>query len=377
MKILHTSDWHVGRSIRGRSRAEEHRAVLEEIIGIASANTVDVVLVAGDLFDTGAPSPESESIVFRALLDLAEIAPVVAVAGNHDNARRFAALEPLLGLGRIVIGSGLRRPDEGGVIDVPGIDCRVALVPWTSQRGIVKADDLMNLDPDDHGLQYAGRMQRIVGALCSQMSVSTVNVVLSHMMVHGAVGVGSERQAHIFGYAVPPATFPSWLSYVALGHLHRQQKVPHAVPMWYSGSPIQLDFGEVEDRKGVLMVDAEPGLPAKVTPVPLEAGRRLGVVRGTVAQIEAAIEDTDADLLKVHVEEPSRAGLATEIRDLSERIVDVVIAVDQRNVGTHESEGRLERPEEEVFAEYLTSKNVDDAAVVALFRELLDQVHAT
>ncbi len=355
----------------------EHRAVLEEIIGIASANTVDVVLVAGDLFDTGAPSPESESIVFRTLLDLAEIAPVVAVAGNHDNARRFAALEPLLGLGRIVIGSGLRRPDEGGVIDVPGIDCRVALVPWTSQRGIVKADDLMNLDPDDHGLQYAGRMQRIVDALCSQMSVSTVNVVLSHMMVHGAVGVGSERQAHIFGYAVPPATFPSRLSYVALGHLHRQQKVPHAVPMWYSGSPIQLDFGEVEDRKGVLMVDAEPGLPAKVTPVQLESGRRLGVVRGTVAQIEAAIEDTDADLLKVHVEEPSRAGLATEIRDLSERIVDVVIAVDQRNVDTHESEGRLERPEEEVFAEYLTSKNVDDAAVVALFRELLDQVHAT
>ncbi|HEY5650297.1 MAG TPA: exonuclease subunit SbcD, partial [Acidimicrobiia bacterium] len=152
MKILHTSDWHVGRSIRGRSRADEHKAVLDEIIRIAASNEVDVVLVAGDLFDTGAPSPESESIVFRALLDLARIAPVVAVAGNHDNARRFTALEPLLGLGRISIRSGVRRPEEGGVIDVPGVDCRVAMVPWTSQRGIVKADDLMSLDPDDHGL---------------------------------------------------------------------------------------------------------------------------------------------------------------------------------------------------------------------------------
>ena len=111
------------------------------------------------------------------MLDLAAIAPVVAVAGNHDNPRRFAALEPLLSLGRISIGSGLRRPEDGGVIAVPGIDCRVALVPWTSQRGIVKADDLMHLDPDDHGLQYAGRMERIVAALCGSMSASTVNAV--------------------------------------------------------------------------------------------------------------------------------------------------------------------------------------------------------
>ena len=377
MKILHTSDWHVGRSIRGRSRADEHRAVLGEIIGIATDNAVDLVLVAGDLFDTGAPSPESESIVFRTLLDLAEVAPVVAVAGNHDNARRFAALEPLLGLGRITIGSGLKRPDEGGVVDVPGVDCRVALVPWTSQRGIVKADDLMNLDPDDHGLQYAGRMHRVIGALCESMSPSTVNVVLGHIMVHGAAETGSERQAHIFGYAVPPSAFPSTLSYAALGHLHRQQRMPHAAPTWYAGSPLQLDFGEVEDRKGVLLIDAEPGLPAKVSAIPLVAGRRLGVVRGTVAQIEAGIDQTDADLLKVYVEEPTRAGLATEIRDLSERIVDVVIAASQRSEDTHESQGRLERPEEEVFAEYLASRNVDDPAVVGLFRELLDQAHAT
>lgn len=351
--------------------------MLDEIAGIAAERDVDVVLVAGDLFDTGAPSPESESIVFRALLDLAETAPVIAVAGNHDNPRRFAALEPLLGLGRITIGSGVRRPDDGGVVDVPGVDCRVALLPWTSQRGIVKADDLMNLDPDDHGLQYAGRIRRIIEALCHSMTASTVNVVLSHMMVHGASEAGSERQAHIFGYAVPPSALPSTLSYVALGHLHRQQKIPHAAPTWYAGSPLQLDFGEIEDRKGVLVVDAEPGLPAKVTAVPLESGRRLGVVRGTVAQVEAAIDRTDADFIKVLVEEPSRAGLATEIRDLSDRIVDVVIAPSQRSEVSHESQGRLDRPEDEVFAEYLASKNVEDPAVVGLFRELLDQVDAT
>ena len=111
--------------------------------------------------------------------------------------------------------------------------------------------------------------------------------------------------------------------------------------------------------------------------MPLKSGRRLGVVRGTVAQIEAAIGGTDADFLKVYVEEPSRAGLATEIRDLSDRIVDVVIAASQRLEDTHESQGRLQRPEDEVFAEYLSSRNIVDPAVVGLFRELLDQVDAT
>jgi hypothetical protein len=96
-----------------------------------------------------------------------------------------------------------------------------------------------------------------------------------------------------------------------------------------------------------------------------------------VAQIEAAIDGSEADFLKVYVEEPSRAGMAMEIRDLSDRIVDVVIAESQRTQATHESQGRLQRPEDEVFAEYLSSKNIEDPAVVGLFRELLDQVDAT
>ena len=116
MKILHTSDWHVGRTIRGRSRADEHRAVLAEIAGIAATEGVDLILVAGDLFDVVAPSAESEQIVFRALLDLANIAPVVAVAGNHDHPRRLEAVAPLLELGRVQVGATLKRPDEGGVI---------------------------------------------------------------------------------------------------------------------------------------------------------------------------------------------------------------------------------------------------------------------
>lgn len=377
VKILHTSDWHVGRAIRGRSRAHEHREVLTEIVGLATTNDVDLVIVSGDLFDVGAPTPESESIVFRTLLDLAAVAPVVAISGNHDNPRRFQALQPLLDLGRISVGAGLARPDDGGVVSPPGLDCRIALVPWTSQRGIVKADDLMSLDPDDHGGKYAERMRAVITALTRDFTTSTVNLAVGHLMVHGAVEGGSERQAHIFGYAVPPSVFPTSLSYVALGHLHRQQKVPNPAPTWYSGSPLQLDFGEVGDRKGVLLIDAEPGLPAKVEPVALEGGRRLELVRGTVEQISAQIESMGDAYLKAVVEEPSRSGLAAEVRGLSEGIVDVVLAEPTASTVREPVPQRLDRPEPEVFAEYLESRNVHDPAVVAMFTELLDEAHAT
>ena len=89
MRFLHTGDWHVGKTLRGRSRADEHRAALAEIADIADDRQVDAVLVAGDLFDTAAPGPESEEIVYDSLLRLARDRTVVTIAGNHDNANRF------------------------------------------------------------------------------------------------------------------------------------------------------------------------------------------------------------------------------------------------------------------------------------------------
>ena len=126
MKILHTSDWHVGRKMRGRDRSEEHRAVLDEIVGVATDNQVDLTIVAGDVFDSGSPVAASEEIVWSTLLGLAEVSPVVVVAGNHDSPHRLDAVAPLLAMGRITaLGSymipkievqvaGTMRSDQGG-----------------------------------------------------------------------------------------------------------------------------------------------------------------------------------------------------------------------------------------------------------------------
>jgi exonuclease SbcD len=380
VKILHTSDWHVGRSIRGRSRADEHRAVLAEITGIAANEAVDLVLVAGDLFDVVAPSPESEQIVFRALLDLAAVAPVVIVAGNHDHPRRLEAVAPLLELGRVTVGATLRRPDEGGVVTIPtdsGETARLALVPFVGQRAIVSADDLMALDPDQHGGKYAGRLAAVIAKLTEGLSLDSVNLVVAHLMVAGGTIGGGERSAHtIFDYAVSAQAFDGALSYVALGHLHRPQRIPAAPPVWYSGSPLQMDFGETEDRKAILLVEAEPGLPARVREIPLQAGRRLLKIQGTLEQIAARVDEVDDAYLRVELDESPRVGLADEVRDMFPTAVDVTV-IQPEELGEETPPVRLGRAPHELFVEYLAHKKVQDERLVALFDELLAESHET
>lgn len=382
MKILHTSDWHVGRSIRGRSRADEHRTVLSEIAEIAGSEAVDLVLVSGDTFDVTAPSAEAERIVYRALLDLSDVAPVVLVAGNHDHPRRWRAVAPLFELGRVIVGAALQRPDDGGVVHITtgtGEVARIALVPFISKRGIVTADDLMALDPYEHGGKYAGRVEAVIGKLTEGMIPGDVNLVVAHLMVaEGKLG-GGERLAYtVEDYAVPATAFGGGLSYVALGHLHRMQQVPAPSPVWYAGSPMQLDFGERDDEKGVLIVEAEPGLPATVRPVMLTTGKRLIQIEGSLGQLEGRAGDAELETayLKIVVHEPARAGLADLVREMFPSAVDVLLAAPSRD-DTAEREIRLGRAPRDLFAEYLDYAGVADERVVTLFDELLGEIDAT
>lgn len=370
MKILHTADWHVGRAIRGRPRDEEHRQVLAEIARIASNETVDLVLVAGDLFDTAAPSPASEEIVYRGLLDLAEVAPVVIVAGNHDHPGRLRAVAPLLELGRVTVGSALQRPHEGGVITIPGLPLRLAMIPFITKRGIVRVEQILSLESSQLIGEYGERVGRIIDILCKEMTDDTVNVVLGHLMVMGGSAGGGERIAHLFDYAIPALTFPGHLSYVALGHLHRPQRIAAPAPIWYSGSPLHLDFGEEEDMKAVLIVEAEPGLPARVEQRRLEGGRRLRTLRGSLSELEAMVGQTADDFLRVELVEKARTGLADEVRAIFPGAVEVRLAVAEHEPTTAIPR-RLGRDPGELFREYLTHRNVDDPALVALFDHLL------
>ncbi len=384
MRILHTGDWHVGRMIRGRSRAAEHEAVLAEIAAIADRERVDLVIVAGDLFDTAAPSPESERIVYRALLALAATdATVIALAGNHDSDRRLQAVEPLLELGHVVTRPVFAKPDEGGVVRVASRDGRetalVACLPFLSQRWVVKADDLMAHTASASALQYAERVRRLLAGLTDRFSADTVNLVAAHCMVHGAAVAGSERLAHtIFEYALGATVFPSTAHYVALGHLHRQQSLPGPCPIYYSGSPLQLDFGEEGEAKGVLLVEATAGRPASITPVLLAGGRRLRTLRGTMVELElmARADVGGDDYLRVVVQEPARVGLADQVRALLPGAVDVTIERPETGGAPRERADRSGHSPHDLFAAYLTERGVDDERLTRLFGDLFEEASA-
>jgi exonuclease SbcD len=379
VKILHTSDWHIGRTLRGRSRADEHVAVLRSVAEVAAAEHVDVVLVVGDVFDTAAPTAESERIAYAALLDLAETgATVIVLSGNHDNDRRLEAVAPLLGLGRIVTRASFLPAGEGGVVTgetVAGEPWRVATVPFLSQRWVVRAADLLGGDADEHRGTYAARVAALVRALTSGFSADAVNIVAAHLFVDGGLLGGGERAAHtIFDYAVSPAAFPASLHYVALGHLHRAQAIGGPCPIRYCGSPLQLDFGETADTKSVTVVTAAVGTPAQIECIELEGGRRLRTVRGTLASLASGLASTAVgdEWLKVVVEEAPRAGLVDEVRELFPDAVDVVVASPTADARAADRPERSGRSPHDLFAAYLAERGVEDPPLVSLFDLLLE-----
>ncbi len=380
MKLLHTSDWHVGKSIRGHSRADEHRTVLAEMTTAAAEDAVDLIVVAGDLYETAAPSAESETIVNQALLDLAEVAPVVAVAGNHDNPRRLAAIAPLLKLGRITMATTPRSPADGGVVTLSagGVEIDVALVPFVSQRGIVRAADLMDNAAFENAQSYAERLHRILAALSDGFRADRVNLIVGHLFVHGGSTGGGERQAHLVDeYGISAVDFPTTAAYVALGHLHRPQQIPGPTAIHYCGSPLQLDFGETDQLKGVNIVDLEPGLPAKVRARTLSAGRPLRTLRGTLADVTAQVDSLGPEELgrgwyRVRLDEPSRVGLAEEVRAMiGPTVVD--IRVEHAEI-PRSRPTRTERTPRELFADYLSERGVEDPKVEQRFAELHDEL---
>ncbi len=383
MRFLHTADWHVGKTLKGHSRADEHRAVLDEIVTLTAEHKVDVVLVAGDLFDSAAPSPEAEKIVYTALLGLSRAARhVLVIPGNHDNPRRLEAVQPLLKLTNIHVLPIPARPEEGGVVTIDikgGESAQVALFPFLSQRGIIRAQELMEKDAAEHSQEYAERAVRIIEKLCDGFSGNTVNILMGHAMLQNGVLGGGERQAHtIFEYSIPTSAFPPTLHYAALGHLHRLQKLAGSCPIWYSGSPLQLDFSEAEDKKYVNVIDAEPGIPVEVESHALQAGKRLRTIKGTFESLVEQTEEFGDDYLRIEVDSAPFPGLAEQVRELFPNAIDVRIS--SQKIGQDaetEKPTRLGKSPQELFSEYLKERGEDDQSLRKLFSELLEEVYAS
>jgi exonuclease SbcD len=382
MKILHTADWHVGKVLKGQPRFDEHVAVLRDLVRIADEQDVDLVVVAGDLFETATPNPQAQGLVMRTLLALrAEGRDVVVLAGNHDSQQLVDDVyRPVLGeLGVSVVGYPKRR-DEGGTLTITtraGETANVAVLPFLSYRFAVRAAEVVLHDSSEHAMDYARRVGQFVHLLTAGFTDDSVNIVTTHGTLLGGRRGGGEREGQtLLGYELPATVFPASAHYAALGHLHRYQEIAGPCPIAYSGSPLCLDFGEEANTPVALVVAATPGRRAHIDPVPVRGGRPLHTLRGTVDEVVAQGHDTGDAFLRVILEQQASAGLADRVRDQLPNVLDV--QVDERfrrkTVRVAARATRPDRSPTDLFADFLAEQQVDDPRVAGMFAELLDEV---
>jgi exonuclease SbcD len=379
MRILHTADWHVGKTLARRPRLDEAKAALEQVVAIAADEDVDAVLVCGDVFEHLAPAPDAEALVYDTLVELERHRiPVVIIPGNHDAPKRWRAIAPLLERFSVFVVPEVRRPERGGVIEVPAREgsttAQIAAMPWVGEQKMFEADEMMGL-AEAPNQAYADGMARLIGALCSRLDPGKCTIFAGHLFVSGAALGGGERTLTVGQiYAVAPQALPQ-VQYAALGHVHRPQRVPgSAVPARYAGSLLQLDFGEKEQQKSVAIVELEPGKPAEVREIPITAGRRLLDVEGTMAELAAYRDTKDSAWLRVFLKcDGPRPGQADEVRDLLPNAVDVRLEYPRTEPSALPSLRGL-APREQ-FARYYASRHGAPAgdAILALFDELIDQ----
>jgi len=331
VRLLHTGDWHLGKRLYGQDRREEARAALDEVVAAARRESVDAVLVAGDLLDRRLVDATALEDCLAALRGLADVAPVLVVTGNHDDPDLWAALAPFLRARGIHVRSRVGAAADAVVtVETAAGPLHAALLPWPSPRGM--ASDL-GTHEDAAKLRYAevvgsllrGYADRLRGLRDAQGGVA---VLVGHLMVDGAVAGGGERELTMgITYAVSPAALPTDLDYLALGHVHRPQAIPRvAAPGWYAGSPMALDFSEDAHGKATCVVEVA-AQRTQVRTAPLVAARPLVRLRAPLERL--------ADLASAH---PS-AWFLCEV-ELDGPVLDLVRQVREAVPGTLRVEPR-------------------------------------
>jgi DNA repair protein SbcD/Mre11 len=347
LRLLHTSDWHVGKTLKGHNRLEEQTRVLDQIVELARQNEVDAILIAGDIYENAAPTADAQRLVVRSLLRLARSGiEVIAIAGNHDHGATFEAYRPVMGAAGIRLFGQVRAGDQGGVYRFrarsSGEEAVVAILPFLSQRYAVRAAQVIANTPAENVGAYDQMIRDILGNLTASFSDATVNIVMAHLTCTGGVFGGGERAAQsIMEYHVPAAIFPINAHYVALGHLHRRQRIPAPAPVHYSGAPIAVDFGEEANMNVVCLVEVTPDTPALVSDLPITAGRRLRTVIGTVADLTADPAQYGDDYLRVWVRQAAYAGIRETLLEALPNALEIRIDP-QFSVAPHQNSTRTQ-----------------------------------
>ena len=312
MRLLHTSDWHLGRSLHRADLRAAQSAFLDHLVDVARAEKVDAVLVAGDVYDRAVPPVDAVELCEDALLRLHDTgAAIVLISGNHDSARRLGFGSGLLEKAGVHLRTrpgALARPvvltDAHGPVAVYG----VPYLEPDAVRGELPPAGTGEAGPGEAPRGHAGVLGHAVACIRADAEARGIGrrVLMAHGWVTGGAASESERDITVGGVGQVPAELFGGFGYVALGHLHGQQTI--ASHLRYSGSPLPYSFSEASHRKGSWLVELDGAGAAHAEQVPAPTFRRLSVFRGRLADLlgSAAYTGHEDDFASVTLTDPSR-----------------------------------------------------------------------
>lgn len=345
LRLLHTSDWHLGIHLGTQSRQADHIAAINSLVGIARDFAPDAIVHTGDLFDHARPGADDQALAVEALRRLSEIAPMVVVGGNHDNNVMLdSAWDPLAGfsgMGRVRFRGRLHRPDDDGVIVIPADDSSrrilVCAVPFITAHSFARFDR-----PGETTVGFTAGMKRIHDTfdewLAKNSDPGSDKVIwAAHLLVSGAHPSGSERKVDLADdYATTTNLIPP-VSYAAFGHIHIAQELPGTVTGRYAGGMLPFRFDEAREgaeKKSVVLVELPAAGAPKTSLELLDTGRRLVEITSTLEDLPKHEGELAGCIVRVTVPlEGPTPGLAMRVAEALPGSVLVQVVPELRAAG--------------------------------------------
>ena len=306
MKLIHTADWHLGKNIEGYTRLEEQRQFLKDFIKICEDEQADMIIIAGDIYDNYNPSAIAEQLFYDTLKQLSRNGScmTVVISGNHDNPDRLTAYGPLArdhgivmaGTPNSIITPGIYGQHEitesapgyfHAIINNEEVD--MLLVPFPSEKRLNEVYLNETDDETQKASSYGEKMSALFSSLKEHFHKDSIHLIASHLFVMDSIEDGSERSIQLGGsYMVGGDIFPETADYIALGHVHKPQKVPGCPNARYSGSPLPFNIKETSFHKQVISVELRAGSPCVIHELPLPVYKPIEIWH--CENIEEAIE---------------------------------------------------------------------------------------
>lgn len=371
MRILHTSDWHLGQHFITKSRAAEHQAFINWLLEQVTQHQIDAVIIAGDVFDTGAPPSYAREIYNRFVVEMHKLkCQLVILGGNHDsvatlnesrgllahlNAQVIAQVQSDLEEQLLVLNDNAGEP--GAILcAIPYIRPRDVITSNANESGVEKQQAL-----GEAIKEHYNKLFQLADTKRKELKKSLPIIATGHLTAMGVKSSESVRDIYIGSLeAVPSSAFPP-ADYIALGHIHRPQIVAQSEQIRYCGSPIPLSFDELGTQKQVLLVDFDGDKLSEIKPLEIPLFQPMEVIKGDLKAIEAALKE----LQTAENELPTWLCIEVEtqdyLNDLQQRIqamtADLNVEVLQLRRARTDRQARIERQDTETLAE-LTPEDV-------------------